>query len=74
MAAIDRNTAQRITEYMNERVAPLDNPRSRGKALTSPYGGLWSYRVGDHRVICDIQDNALCILILRMGRRDKVYS
>lgn len=70
---LDRNTARRIVEYMEKRVAPLDNPRSRGKALTGSHVGLWSYRVGDHRVICDILDNALCILVLRVGRRDTVY-
>ena len=70
---LDRNTARRITEYMDERVASLDNPRSRGKALSSNYSGYWRYRVGDHRVICDIQDNALRILVFRIGRRDDVY-
>ncbi|MCY4528639.1 MAG: type II toxin-antitoxin system RelE/ParE family toxin [Chloroflexi bacterium] len=70
---LNRNTARRITEYMDERVASLDNPRSRGKALSGPYSGYWRYRVGDYRVICDIQDGALCILALAVERRDKVY-
>ena len=70
---LDGNTARRITEYMDERVASLDNPRSRGKALSGHYSGYWRYRVGGHRVICDIQDNALHILVFRIGRRDKVY-
>ncbi len=70
---LDRNTAQRTTKYMDERVVSLDNPRSRGKALSGNYSGYWRYRVGDHRVICDIQDNALRILVFRIGRRDDVY-
>ncbi|MDE2716364.1 MAG: type II toxin-antitoxin system RelE/ParE family toxin [Chloroflexota bacterium] len=70
---LDRHTVQRVLDYMNERVAVLDDPRSRGKAMSGHYSGYWRYRVGDHRVICDIQNNALCILVLRVGRRDKVY-
>ena len=70
---LGRNTARRIVEYMEKRVAPLDNPRSRGKALSGRYSGYWRYRVGDYRVICDIQDGALCILALAVERRDKAY-
>jgi mRNA interferase RelE/StbE len=51
----------------------LDDPRSLGKALTGPLGGLWRYRVGDYRVICDIQDGALCVLVLQVGNRREVY-
>ena len=70
---LDRDTARRIINYMDERVAVLDAPRSVGQALTGPLGGLWRYRVGDCRVICDIQDDALCVLVVRVGRRDQVY-
>ncbi len=70
---LDRDAARRIINYMDERVAVLDDPRSVGQALTGPLGGLWRYRVGDCRVICDIQDDALRVLVLRVGRRDRVY-
>ncbi len=70
---LDRQTAQRIVDYMRNRVAPLDNPRDLGHALTSPMAGLWRYRVGDCRVICDIQDQVLRVLVVRIGRRDDVY-
>ena len=42
---LERKTARRIVGYMDERVATLDNPRSVGRALSSPLGGLWCYRV-----------------------------
>jgi mRNA interferase RelE/StbE len=58
---------------MDERVAGLENPCSTGKALTGPLGGLWQYRLGDHRVICDIQDGVLRVLIVQVGSRGKVY-
>ena len=59
---LGKQMARRIVEYMDERVARLDDPRSMGKALTGPFGRSWRYRVGGCRVICDIQDGALRIL------------
>ncbi len=70
---LDRQTAQRIVDYMRERVAGLEDPRQRGGPLTDTLAGFWRYRVGDCRVICDIQDQVLRILVVRVGRRDTVY-
>jgi mRNA interferase RelE/StbE len=70
---LDKQTARRIVDYMDDRVAGLDNPRDAGKALSGPLGGLWRYRVGDCRVICEIQDHALRILVAQMGNRREVY-
>lgn len=70
---LDKQTARRIVDYLSERIAPLENPRNTGKALTGPLGGLWRYRVGDYRVICDIQDNTVCILVVQIGNRRDVY-
>ncbi len=70
---LDKQTARRIVDYMDERIAGLENPRSAGKALTGPLGGLWRYRVGDCRVICDIQDDALRVLVVQVGNRRNVY-
>ena len=58
---------------MNERVAASGQPRSLGKALTGLLGTLWRYRVGDCRVICEIQDDAMRVLVVRVGRRGTVY-
>lgn len=70
---LDKQMARRIVDYMDERVAQLENPRNLGKALTGPMGELWRYRVGDCRVICEIQDDALRVLVVRVGSRDRVY-
>ena len=70
---LDKQTARRIVDYMDERVAKLEDPRSTGKALTGPLGGFWRYRVGDCRVICDIQGSTLRILVVRLGNRREVY-
>lgn len=70
---LDKQTARRIIDHMDERVARHEDPRSTGKALTGPLGGLWRYRVGDFRVICDIQDGAVRILVLQVGNRGAIY-
>lgn len=70
---LDKQTARRIIDFMDERIAGLENPHSTGKALTGPLGGLWRYRVGDCRVICEIQDNILRILVLQVGNRREIY-
>ncbi|MGD0730919.1 MAG: type II toxin-antitoxin system RelE/ParE family toxin [Terracidiphilus sp.] len=70
---LDKLAARRIVDFMDERVAPSDDPRGMGKTLKGPLGDLWRYRVGDYRVICDIQDGVLTVLVLRVGNRREVY-
>ena len=70
---LDRDTVRRFVNFMDERVAPSGDPRRVGRALTGPLGGLWRYRVGNCRIICDIQDDIVCVLVLRIGKRDGVY-
>lgn len=70
---LDKQTARRILDYMDERIAGLANPRSTGKALAGPLGSLWRYRVGDCRVVCDIQDGALRVLVVQVGSRREIY-
>jgi mRNA interferase RelE/StbE len=70
---LDKQAARRILDFMDKRIGDRDDPRSTGKALTGPLGGLWRYRVGDFRVICDIQDGALRVLVVQLGNRREVY-
>lgn len=70
---LDKPTAKRIVDYMDERIAVLENPRSAGKALTGPLGGLWRYGVGDYRVICEVQDEVMRVLVIEVGNRREVY-
>ena len=72
---LDRQVALRIVDFMDEHIAGLDDPRSTGKALTGLLlGAYWRYRVGEYRVICDIQDGALCVLVIEVGNRKEVYK
>jgi mRNA interferase RelE/StbE len=73
LSNLDKVEAKRITTFLRQRLAALDNPRSIGKALTGPLGDLWRYRVGDHRIICEIQDAVLCVLVVKIGNRRDVY-
>ena len=71
---IDRQQAQRIRDYLRDRIAPLADPRQTGKALQgSRFGNLWRYRVGDYRVVCDLQDRQLVVLVVEIGHRKVVY-
>ena len=71
---LDKQVARRILKFLRERVAVLDNPRSIGDALTgSTLGDYWKYRVGDYRIIADIQDSRVCVQVIRLGNRREIY-
>jgi mRNA interferase RelE/StbE len=70
---LDRPVAKRILDFMDERIAVLENPRQTGKALKGPLGEFWCYRVGDFRIICEIQDDVISILVVQIGNRREVY-
>jgi len=71
---LDPQIARRITRFLFERVARLEDPRSIGEALKgSELGEMWKYRVGDYRIIASIEDNLVTILVVRIGNRREVY-
>ena len=74
LAKLDKQVARRILAFLRERVAVLDDPRSVGEALKgSRLGEFWKYRVGDYRIITNIEDGVMRILVLRVGNRREVY-
>lgn len=54
---LDRGVQKRIINYLKQQVLIENNPRLFGKRLTGDKSGLWRYRVGDHRIICDLGDD-----------------
>lgn len=65
--------AARIVLYLEDRLATHENPRELGTALKDDALGLyWRYRVGDYRIICDIQDQRLVVLVIDVGHRREV--
>jgi len=73
MSKLDKQVAKRIVSFLRVRVALLDNPRCIDEALTGTLGEFWKYRVGSYRIICDIQDGDLCVLVVKVGKRGDVY-
>ncbi len=70
---LDRQTAKRIIDFMDNRVAVADNPRRIGKALQEPLERYWAFRIGDYRAICELRDEILNVLVLKIGHRSDVY-
>jgi len=70
---LDRSTAQTLLRYLNRLVRETEHPRQRGKGLSANLTGLWRYRVGDYRLICDIQDGELMVLVLQVVHRRQAY-
>jgi mRNA interferase RelE/StbE len=70
---LDKSSSRRIVDYLRNRVACLEDPRSIGKALHGPLGDFWRYRIGDYRIICELQDQQLRVLVVRLGDRKDVY-
>jgi mRNA interferase RelE/StbE len=74
LAKLDEPVAKRIVDFLRNRLAVLDDPRSIGAALTgSTLGSFWKYRVGDYRIISSIEDDAVRILVVKIGNRREVY-
>jgi mRNA interferase RelE/StbE len=70
---LDQQPQKSILRFLRERLAGAENPRQWGRALQGEKRGLWRYRVGDYRLICDIQDQKITILALELGHRKDVY-
>ena len=71
LQGLDKPLARRIVDHMSDRIAILDDPRSRGRALIGPLGGLSRYRVGDYRVIRELRDDALRVLLVSIAHRSR---
>ncbi len=74
LSKIGRPEAKRITAFLRDRLAPLDDPRQLGHALKgAAYADLWRYRIGDYRIVASIEDERVRVLIVRIGHRREVY-
>jgi mRNA interferase RelE/StbE len=70
---LDKKAQADIVRFLRERVADTDNPCLTGKALKGDKVDLWRYRVGDYRIICDIRDKIITVLVLRVRHRKEAY-
>ena len=74
LAKLDRQVQADIVRYLRERIASDDDPRRYGAPLRRELAGRWKYRVGDYRLICEIQDRKILVLVLMVGHRSTVYD
>ncbi|MGH9578067.1 MAG: type II toxin-antitoxin system RelE family toxin [Terriglobales bacterium] len=70
---LDRPVRDRILDYLHERIEGCKNPRHFGEPLKGGRAGLWRYRVGDYRIICELRDEILVVLALSVGHRREIY-
>ena len=70
---MDKHDAALITGWIRKNLKGCSNPRQHGKALTANHSGEWRYRVGNYRLLAEIQDEKVIILILTIGHRSKIY-
>lgn len=70
---LDKATAKILTEWIKKNLDGTDDPRKIGKSLSGTRSNQWRYRKGNYRIIADIQDNEIVILILDIGHRKDIY-
>lgn len=71
---LDKQTRTFILSWVEKNLVNCENPRQHGKGFTANRSGQWRYRVGDYRLIADIQDDRVVILLLHIGHRRDIYG
>ena len=74
LAKLDRQAQSEIVRYLRERICTEDDPRRYGAPLRKQLAGRWKYRVGAYRLICEIQDEKILVLVLMVGHKSKIYD
>lgn len=74
LTKLDRSAANHILRFLEERIATDADPRRFGEALKGNMADLWKYRIDDFRVIAEIQEERVVVLIVRVGHRRRVYG
>jgi mRNA interferase RelE/StbE len=71
---LDKSVALRISKFLHQRVASLENPRLIGERLHGTLSDYWKYWVGDYRIICTLEDDRLVVVVVRIGHRREIYE
>jgi mRNA interferase RelE/StbE len=74
LARLDHQVQVSILRYLRERIATDEDPRRFGASLRRELANRWKYRVGPYRLICEIQDEKVLVLILLVGHRSRIYK
>ncbi|MDY4522678.1 MAG: type II toxin-antitoxin system RelE/ParE family toxin [Atopobium sp.] len=70
---LDRQTQKILKAWIDKNLVGCENPRAHGKGLTANRSDQWRYRVGDYRILADIQDNQLILVLIDVGHRSRIY-
>lgn len=71
---LDKHTRKLIVAWIDKNLENCENPRAHGKGLVENKSGKWRYRIGDYRLICEIKENEIIILVLEIGHRRDIYK
>lgn len=71
---LDKYTRNLIYAWIDKNLVDCENPRIHGKGLLENRTGQWRYRIGDYRLICEIKEDEIVILILEIGHRRNIYD
>lgn len=71
---LDRHTAALIIGWLEKNIENCENPRIHGKGLVENRSGQWRYRIGDYRIICEINEEEVVVLVLEVGHRKEIYN
>ena len=74
LSRLDRTAQLEILKFLKERIATDENPKRFGAPLRKDLLGLWKYRIGNYRIITDIQENRITVVVVRVGHRSRVYG
>lgn len=74
LSKLDKSTARLISSWLMKNLQGCENPRQHGKGLTANRCGQWRYRIGDYRILAEIQEEKIVILILEIGHRREIYK
>lgn len=70
---MDKNQAMLLTRWLYQHIHGVDDPRKYGKGLSANRSGQWRYRVGSYRIIVEIEDDRLVVLVIQVGHRKNIY-
>jgi mRNA interferase RelE/StbE len=73
LSKLDREIARLIVRFLEEKIAGSSDARRYGHALVGDLKGRWRYRIGDYRVLCELRDSELLVIVISVGHRREIY-
>ena len=71
---LDAPIRERIKNWIDTNLVGCENPRRLGKSLHGEWHDFWRYRVGEYRIVAQIQDDKIIIFVVKIDKRDAIYD